>query len=146
MDAQFLCRMRPCRLVDVGDDRAGTGDDATGRDQPDLVHLGKRQDDAAGERHGLAVIAGAGAARGDGDAAAIAGFQHADQLGFRLRRDDDVAGDRFELLLQDRAVPVEVAALLLDDCRIVLDLDAGDVRLERRDIHQGCPTVSSSSE
>ena len=81
-----------------------------------------------------------------GIAAAVAGFQHADQLGFRLRRDDDVAGDRFELLLQDGAVPVEIAALLLDDGWIVLDLDAGDVRLERRDVHQGCPTVSSSSE
>jgi hypothetical protein len=39
----------------------------------------------------------------------VASFQNADQLVLGLRRDDQIAGDMVEPLLQDRRVPVEVA-------------------------------------
>ncbi len=132
--------------VDMGDHRAGLGDDAAGRDRLDLVHLRQAEDDAAGERHGLAVIAGAGAARGHRHVHLEAGLEDVDDLGLALRRDDDVGGDLVELALEDRRVPEEVAALLLHDRRIVLDLDVAESGFQTRDIgHDDGPIKSSSS-
>ncbi len=131
--ADFL-RLRPRHLVDVGDDGAGLGDEAAGLDGQHLVHAGEVEDDAARERHGLAVIAGAGAARRHGDAELMGGGQHPHHLLLAHRRDDDVAGDMVELALQRRRIPVEVAALLADEVGIVLRLDAGELRLEAVDV------------
>ena len=144
MEAQFLAGMGARGAVDVGDDGARASDDAARRDRGDGVHLGKAEDDTARERHGLAVIAGAGAARRDGNIVAMAGGEHADDFGLAFRRDDEVGGDLVELALQHRAVPVEVAALLLDDLWIVLDLQPGKVGFQRGQVHQA-PIRSSSS-
>jgi hypothetical protein len=144
MEAQFLARLGAGGAVDVGDDGARTGDDAAGRDRCDGVHLGEAEDDTARKRHGLAVIAGACAARGDWDAVAMAGGEHADNFGLALRRDDEVSGDMVELALEHRAVPVEVAALLLDDFWIVLDPQPGKVGFQRGQVHHA-PIRSSSS-
>ena len=62
--AQFLPGSL-CRLVDVDEDRAGLADDAAALDRLDLVHLGQVEENAAGQRHRLAVVAGPRPARGD---------------------------------------------------------------------------------
>ena len=140
MQPELLAGMGAGRAVDVGEDGARPADDAAGRDRRDLVHLGKAEHDAAGQRHGLAVIAGAGAARRDRNAVPVAGGEHADHFRLALRRDDKVGGDMVELPLQHRAVPVEVAALLLHDLVVVLDLQAVEVALQRSNIHRITPS------
>ena len=115
-------------LVDLRHDRAGLADDAAGCDRLDLVHLGKVQHDAAGQRHGLAIIAGAGAARRHRHVVGEGHLQDADDLGLVLRRRHEIGGHVVELRLQHRRIPEEVAALLLDQRRIVLELDAGEIR------------------
>ena len=47
--------------------------------------FGEVQDDAAGQRHGLPVIAGAGAARRDRHVVGVAGLQDLDHLGLGRR-------------------------------------------------------------
>jgi hypothetical protein len=85
-----------------------------------LVHLGEVEHEAARQRHRLAVIAGAGAARRHRDAEADGGREHSMTSASLFGDDDDVGGDVLELPLQHRRVPVEVAALLLDEGRVVL--------------------------
>ena len=129
--------------VDVGDDGAGTAHHAARRNGGDFVHLGERQHHAAGKRHGLAVIARAGAARRDRHAMRKAGGQHANDLRLVARRHHQIAGDAIELALQHRAVPVEIAALLLHDLFVIVDPEPVEIAFQRGDIHHS--TISSSS-
>ena len=74
-----------------------------------------------GERHRLAVIAGAAAARRDGNGEAIGGGEDASRLPPRSFGETTMSrGDRIELALENRRIPVEVAALLAHQNRIVL--------------------------
>src|SRR5215210_3270121 len=114
MEPHFLTPFGAGVLVDIRDNRAGFGDDATGRDRLHCIHLGKAEDNTAREWHRLTVIAGAGAARGDRDAEFVAGPQDMDDLVLVLRRDDDVTGDMVKLSFKHRGVPEEIPALLLD--------------------------------
>ena len=137
------------RLVDVDEERARLADDASPLDRPDLVHLGEVQEHAAHERHRLAVIAGSRAARGDRNPEPVGGREDGPHLRFALRRNDDVGGHRLELALQHRRIPIEVAALLLDQDGIVLPFDRADLGAQRGDVvsaaHGARPLSASSS-
>ena len=93
-------------------------------DRLDRRHLGQVEDDAALERHGLAIVAGAAAAHGERHAMPVAGRDRAHDLGLALRRDHGIGGHLVEPALEDRAVPVEVAAAPLDLLRLGLDREA----------------------
>ena len=69
-------------------------------------------------------IAGASATRCHRHTMGIGHFQRPDDLLFRRRRNDEVTDDIIEFFLQDRRIPVEIAAFLFDQSRIVLDGDA----------------------
>ena len=90
-------------------------------DRSDRRHFGQVENDAAIERHGLAIIARAAAAHGDGHAMAIAGGDRAHDLRFAPRRDHGIGSYLIEAALEDRAVPVEIAAAPLDLLRLGLD-------------------------
>ena len=87
---------------------------------------------AARERHRLPVVAGPGPARRDRHAVRVGGAQDGHDLVLRARRDDDLGRDVLELGLEPRRVPVVVAALLLDDARIVLRPGCRRARRGRR--------------
>ena len=137
------------RLVDVDEDRARLADDAAALDRLDLVHLGQVQEHPAGQGHRLAIVAGAGAARGDRDLEPVGGGEDGAHFRFARRRHDDVGGHRLELALQHRRIPVEVAALLSDQNGIVLPLDRADEIAKGGDvvaaIHGARPLRPSSS-
>ena len=59
---------------------------------------------------------------------AVAGGHDPHDLGLALRRDHGVGRDLVELALQDRAVPVEVAAAPLDLLRLGLDRQTAELR------------------
>ena len=127
----------------------GSADHAPARDLEDLVHLDQAEKDAAGQRHGLAVVAGPAAARGHGNAELVGGRENGRDLRLGLRRDDEIGGHRLELALQHRRIPVEVAALLLHQDRIVLALDRADQGAEGGDVvslaHGKVPRSASSA-
>ena len=75
----------------------------------------------------------------------MTGGEHADHLVLALRRDDEVAFHVVEFALEDWAVPVEVAAFLLNDRRMILDLDAVEVALQSGNIHNQSIKSSSSA-
>lgn len=116
--------MRLGLLVELGKHDARFADDPAGMDLLDLVHGCKVQHDAAGKRHGLAVIAGASAARRDRHAMGIGDLQRSNDLFLGLRRDDEIGRYIVELRLQDRRVPIEIPALLANKRGIVLNGDA----------------------
>ncbi|MNT44135.1 hypothetical protein D3C72_1806480 [compost metagenome] len=144
METQFLAGMLLGQAVEFGGDDAGLGDHAARMDRLDLVHVEKVEDDAAGERHGLAVIARAAAARRDRHAMGIGDLQRADHFLFALRRNDEVTDDVVELGLQDRRVPIEVTALLLHERRIVLNRDALEFLLDLLVVRHGQSFISGS--
>ncbi len=136
-------------FVDVDQERARFADDSAVLDRPDCVHLREVQEHAAGQRHRLAVIAGSGAAGSHGNSELVRGGKNGPNLGLALRRNHDVSGHRLELALQHRRIPIEVAALLLDQDGIVLPLDQTDLSAQRRDVvgpaHGARPSSASSS-
>ncbi len=134
MEPQFLAGDRAQFLVDRRHDGAGLGDDAALGDALDLAHGGKIEHDAARERHRLAVVAGAGAARRDGYAERVAGGERLHQFGLARGRDDDVGRDAIELALQDRRIPIEIAALHLDERWIVFRADGAKALLQSGDV------------
>ena len=76
----------------------------------------------------------------------IGGRQRADDLLLARGRHDEVGGHVVERALEDRAVPVEVPALLPDDGRMVLELEAVEIAPQPLDVaHQAAPMRSSSS-
>ncbi len=121
------------------DDLLAGLDAADARLHPDkFVHHRHIEHDAAAHRHGLAIVAGARAARGQGHIVFVAGLQHGQHVGFVARHDDRVGNDLVQLPLEHGAVPKIVAALLLDAQRV----------LENRHIADGgqeSGTVSHSS-
>ena len=138
------------RLVDVDEDGAGLADDPARMDRPDPVHIRQIQQDAAGQRHRLPVIAGAAAPRSDGNSEFIGRRENLFDFGFGRRRDHDIGRHRVEFALQNRRIPVEVATLLLDQNRIVLGSDGADTAAQPGDvvsaIHLPKPSSASSSE
>ena len=79
----------------------------------------------------------------------VCGREDGPDFRFTCRRNDDVGGHRFELALQHRRVPEEVAALLLDQDGIVLPLDRTNLGAQRGDVvvaHGARPSSASSSE
>ncbi len=121
-------------LVDVDEQRARLCDHAPARNLENCVHLDQVQKHAAGQRHGLAVIAGSRASRGHGDAELVGRREHRRNLRLGLRRDDEIGGHRLELALQNGRIPVEVATLLLHQDGIVLALDWADQGAESGDV------------
>ena len=101
---QFLRAVRPGDLVDPRQHRAGIGHDAAhGSTSRTVLKPERSSTIAAGQRHGLSVIAGAGAARRHGDAEFEGGGQRLHDLGLGDREDDDIARNVVELALEDRA-------------------------------------------
>jgi hypothetical protein len=80
VEAELLAAVLRGGGVHVGELGAGLDADAAVVDGLDGGHLREVEDDAAAERHGLAVVAGAAAARGDRDAAGVGGPERADDL------------------------------------------------------------------
>jgi hypothetical protein len=78
------------RGVEVLQQHARLTDHAAGVDFLDGVHVAQVHDAAAAQRHGLPVIAGARAARGDRDVMGVAGAQDLDHLGLGFRRHDEI--------------------------------------------------------
>jgi hypothetical protein len=139
--SELLAGVLPRGLVEIGADDAGAADHPAGLDFADVIHVCKAQNHAAGQRHRLAVIAGACAARRDRNVVAIAGLEHADQLGFGFWRDHEIAGDMIKLALEQRRIPVEVPALLLDNLVIVLDPESVKLSNQRFNVHwSGAPS------
>jgi hypothetical protein len=98
---------------------AGFADgDAVGRDVFDPVEELEVEDDAAMEGNGLAVVAGACAAEGDGDFVREAEAEDGDDFGGGDGLDDDVGVLAIEQRAKDGRVPVEVAGETLDDLRL----------------------------
>ena len=91
-----------------------------------LVHMAEVHDAAAFERHGLSVVAGARAARGDGAVVGEAGLEDFHNLGLASRADDEVGGHMVEAIFQDRGVPEEIAAGGFDGDFFVFDVEMGE--------------------
>ena len=75
----------------------------------------------------------------------MAGSEDADHFGLALRRHDQIAGHVIELPFEDRTIPIEIPAFLLDDGGIVFDLEPVEFPFEGGNIHH-CTIRSSSSE
>ena len=101
---------------------------ARARPEPhQAVEAGEVEDDAAGERYGLTVVAGATAPHRQRHAVAGAGGGDADHLVAGSRQHGEVGPLVLELRLEDRREPEEVPALLPKRAGIVGDGDAGEV-------------------
>jgi hypothetical protein len=74
-----------------------------------MRHVRKIDERAALQRHGLPVVAGAAAARGQRNAVTRRGAGDGDDIGFMARRDDNLGRFAVQLRIEDRAVPEEVA-------------------------------------
>ncbi len=81
MEPQLLRAVRPRDLVDPRHHRAGFRHDPPAATSLDGAEAREIEHDPAGKRHGLSVIAGAGAARRDGDAELIGGGERRHDLG-----------------------------------------------------------------
>ncbi len=92
--------------------------DAFGSDGFDAIHADEVEDDAAVEGDGLAVVPGAGAARGDGDVAVVTTGEDALYLFDVDGLQREFGGLVVELLFEDGGVPVEVAGETLHDLRV----------------------------
>ena len=117
--------------VEILEQAARLHDHPAGMNGAHLVHVLEVQDAAAGERHGLAVIARARAARRDRHAVGVAGPQHLDHLRLVLRRDHEVGDEVVKPRLQHRRVPEKVARLLAHGRGVGVDIEMGE-RVHRR--------------
>ena len=75
----------------------------------DLRHGGEVEQHAAFQRHGLPVIAGRGAARGERDAQLGAGGRNGDHVRLVARGHDDIGRFPVQLLVQHRRIPEVIA-------------------------------------
>ena len=130
----LLTRMAARLLVEGSYDGAGLGHDPAMADLTHGVELRQIQKDPAGKRHGLPVIAGAGAARRHRDRMVMGRREHLDDLLLGNGRDHDIGGDRVELALERGRIPEEIPALLAHQSGIFLDLHAVDALLEGFDV------------
>jgi hypothetical protein len=121
--ALFLAGMRARFSVQIFDHLARLDDHAAGVNLLHLGHVLHVHDHATGERHGLTVIAGARAACRDRHIMGEAGLQNLDHLGFGARGDDEIADQMVHAGLQHRRVPEEIAALLFQRGRVVVDVE-----------------------
>ncbi len=76
------------------------------------IEVAEIEHDAAFERHRLAVVAGAGAARRHRNASAVAIGEGAHDFVFVGRADQKIAAYALQPLVQHRRIPEEVATLL----------------------------------
>lgn len=135
MEAQFpplrTVFWRRQRLVDVEQARPRLEASGAVRDTHDAVEAGHVEDDAAGERHRLTVVAGAAAAHRQRHAVAGAGRGDADDLVTIARHRHEIGALIFKQRFQDRREPEEVAALELQRRRIVGKRNAAEIGLQR---------------
>ena len=143
MQPQLLSRMGSGLVIDLRNDGTRLHHHNAGADGLHLVHFGQIEDDAAGQRHGLTVVAGPCAAHRHRHLMGVTGLQDLDHLRLGLRRYHQIAGHVIQLLLQHRRVPEEIAALLFHDLRIVLHGNPGKVRLQLLErTHSAAPRSS----
>ena len=100
-------------------------------------HLGEIEQHAAFERHRLAVVAGAGAAAGEGNAQLRAGGRDRDHVRLVARRDDDVGGLAVQLLVEDRRVPEIIARAQPHALRVGRDRHVADRAHQAVDVVAG---------
>ena len=125
-------------LVQVLQKNARFGDDAARVYFLHIVHEAEVHDAATFERHGLAVVAGACAARGDRAVMFKANLKDFNDFGFGPWAYDEVGGDMVEARFQNRRVPEEIARGRFDGDVFLFDVEmrkggfgGGDVRFHR---------------
>jgi hypothetical protein len=123
-------------LVELFEDDASFGADAVPADRDDTVEADEIEDDAARQGHRLAIIARTGAPWRDRNVVRIGGSENGDDVFLRARRDDEVGGDVLQLRLEARRIPVMVAALLLDDARVILLGNVAEGSTEGGEVHR----------
>jgi hypothetical protein len=109
----------------------------------DRVQSDQVQHHAAMQRHRLPVIAGAAAARRHRHAGGGTDPQCLDHVGLGAWRHHEVAGGGAQLLLQHRAVPVEITRFLLHQRRVRLHRNVAERRGERGPVGDGVAHVFS---
>jgi hypothetical protein len=114
-------------IVQPRDARAGLHAHAARLDRKHLVDLGHVENDAAFQRHALAVIAGAATANGDRDAQFRGRGRHSAHLILIGRDDDEVTHEMANIFAEDGAVPEIIARTQFNLLRIVVDTDAIDL-------------------
>ena len=114
------------------DEGAGLDPDAAGLDRNHLVVAGHVEDDAALQRHRLAVVARAAAADGQRHAVAHGRGDDAGDFRFTARLDHDVGAAVLQMLGEDGAIPIEVAGLLPQLSFLRARRDVADVLPELR--------------
>ncbi len=134
MQPDFLTRIGAGLLVEGSYDGAGLGHDPAMADLAHGVELRQIEQDPAGKRHGLAIIAGAGAARRHRDRMFMGRREHLEDLLLGSGRDHDIRSDRVELAPERGGIPEEIPALLAHQSGIFLDLHAVDTLLEGFDV------------
>ena len=127
MQPQLLAAIGGSGGVELGQLDPGLGTHTARPDLHDPGQLGQVEHHTAAQRHRLAVVAGAAAAHGQGDAVPVTGRDRPDDLGLVAWRHDGIGRDVVELALQDRAVPVEVPATPADLLRLGLDREPGQL-------------------
>jgi hypothetical protein len=149
MHAQLLAERRQ-GLVDV--EHIGAGFEAAraehGRNH--AVDAGHVEHHAAFQRHGLPVIAGAAAAHGQRDAMACASRGDAADLVLVARQHDQFGVPVFQIWLEHRREPEEVAAMHAQGRRIVIEREIGEISAQRGEGrvghgstgHESCSTLT----
>ena len=146
MKAQFPAHLLARLFIQRNQFRAGLRAHDAGLRPKQLIQSGDIQHHAAMQRHGLAVIAGAGAARCDRNAPRMAGGQNAHHISLITRFGHHIRAHAIQLTFQHGAIPEEIAAALAYQSGICHPADIRQRGHQASNIMRHAASLSGSSK